>query len=279
MPTLIIEFPNGKKKEYLVTGPSMLIGRKPDNPIHVPDSFVSGRHAEVRRLEDGDYQLEDIGSHNGTEVNGRRLQGPVVLRDGDHLSLGGITGWFRLADPVNPAPTSDSTSLSPKTGWISTAAVNGPTQRVWPMSLTPAPLQPPPAELVEANQKLRAARDELAAVRKSLEAVQAELAQSRKELADSKSEFEDLRKEKTAELSLLEERRRVAREETEEAKAEAARHGAAAQQAEARLDQVRELTETMRQEERSLTERLQILHRQQFALEQRSKEASSPATS
>lgn len=262
MPTIVIEFANGKKKEFPVVGDLLVIGRKPDNPIHVPDPYVSGRHAELRRTPDGGYELVDLGSHNGTEVNGSRVSGPVALRDGDHLSFGGIPGTFRLADPVGPAPVTEPTSVPPKTGTIPSATTHAPTRRI--PALTPAPLQPPPPELVAANQQLRAARDELAAARKSLEGVQTELENARKELAEA-----------TAGVAIMEERCRVAREQAEEARAGAARHLAAAGEAEDRMREVRDLTEKLRRDEKALTERLQILHRQQFLLEQRSRETSS----
>ncbi|MBU6301129.1 MAG: FHA domain-containing protein [Verrucomicrobia bacterium] len=274
MPTIVIEFANGKKKGFPVVGELLGIGRKPDNPIHVPDPYVSGRHAELRRMADGGYELVDLGSHNGTEVNGSRVSGPVALRDGDHLSFGGITGTFRLADPGGPAPVTESTSVPPKTGTIPPATTHAPTRRIPSLALTPAPLQPPPPELVAANQQLRAARDELAAARKSLEGVQTELENARKELAEATAGLEDLRRAKAAEVAIMEERCRVAREQAEEARAGAARHHAAAGEAEVRMREVRELTEKLRREEKALTERLQILHRQQFLLEQRSRETS-----
>jgi hypothetical protein len=115
----------------------------------------------------------------------------------------------------------------------------------------------------------------LAAARKSLEGVQTELENARKELAEATAGLEDLRRAKAAEVAIMEERCRVAREQAEEARAGAARHLAAAGEAEDRMREVRELTEKLRRDEKALTERLQILHRQQFLLEQRSRETSS----
>ncbi|MFF4169498.1 FHA domain-containing protein [Streptomyces sp. NPDC001744] len=47
------------------------IGRAPDNDIVVPDLVVSRRHAELRAHPDGTYRIHDLGSHNGTFLNGR----------------------------------------------------------------------------------------------------------------------------------------------------------------------------------------------------------------
>ncbi|MFH9725184.1 FHA domain-containing protein [Streptomyces sp. NPDC017254] len=53
---------------------SIRIGRAPDNDVVVPDLVVSRRHAELRAHPDGTYWIHDLGSHNGTFLNGR----PVV---------------------------------------------------------------------------------------------------------------------------------------------------------------------------------------------------------
>ncbi|WP_306326784.1 FHA domain-containing protein [Streptomyces venezuelae] len=53
---------------------SIRIGRAPDNDVVVPDLVVSRRHAELRAHPDGTYWIHDLGSHNGTFLNGS----PVV---------------------------------------------------------------------------------------------------------------------------------------------------------------------------------------------------------
>jgi pSer/pThr/pTyr-binding forkhead associated (FHA) protein len=51
----------------------MKIGRRPDNDIVVSDLGVSKQHAELRLSPTGKYQILDLGSHNGTFVNGNRI--------------------------------------------------------------------------------------------------------------------------------------------------------------------------------------------------------------
>lgn len=70
------------------------IGRAPENEIVLDDLLVSRRHAELRRLPDGDYELTDLGSHNGTYVNGRRIE-QARLEELDVVAVG--HGLFRLA--------------------------------------------------------------------------------------------------------------------------------------------------------------------------------------
>jgi ABC-type multidrug transport system ATPase subunit len=63
------------------------IGRAPDCDIVLADPHVSRNHAELRWEERGGWQVRDLGSHNGTYVNGRRIT-VAPLREGDILSLG-----------------------------------------------------------------------------------------------------------------------------------------------------------------------------------------------
>jgi FHA domain len=57
------------------------------------DPALSRRHAVLRRRDDGTYAIEDLGSTNGTEVNGRPIAAgePVALDDGDRVHLGAWT--------------------------------------------------------------------------------------------------------------------------------------------------------------------------------------------
>ena len=63
-----------------------VIGRE-DCEILILDPEVSRRHAAIRGV-DGRFGVEDLGSANGTSVNGERLDGIRVLRDGDQLRVG-----------------------------------------------------------------------------------------------------------------------------------------------------------------------------------------------
>lgn len=69
-----------------ITANSVVIGRSRECDVRVNDSNASRRHAEVTR--DGDtYVVVDLGSTNGTEVNGRRIR-REPLTDGDRITIG-----------------------------------------------------------------------------------------------------------------------------------------------------------------------------------------------
>jgi predicted component of type VI protein secretion system len=77
------------------------IGRHDDCLIRIKSSQVSRRHCEL--LEEGDsLMLRDLGSANGTFVNGKRVLGQQVLKHGDEVTLGAVT--LRVAKLGQPAP-------------------------------------------------------------------------------------------------------------------------------------------------------------------------------
>lgn len=72
---------------FPLEGDQLTIGRDSSNAVAINDSEVSRRHARLS-FQGGKYVVEDLGSTNGTFVNGQRLSGPVVLKPGDVVSLG-----------------------------------------------------------------------------------------------------------------------------------------------------------------------------------------------
>ena len=73
-------------RERNLDGPTVVIGRSSDCDIVVGDPNVSRRHAEVRRVGRG-FSLVDLGSTNGTEVNGQRVT-ETSLMNGDVIGVG-----------------------------------------------------------------------------------------------------------------------------------------------------------------------------------------------
>jgi hypothetical protein len=73
---------------------SLRIGRDPRNGLRLSHQTVSLVHAELSR-QGGAWVLRDLGSTNGTVVNGRRVVGAAVVRDGDQVSFGQMS--FRLS--------------------------------------------------------------------------------------------------------------------------------------------------------------------------------------
>lgn len=67
---------------------TLIIGRSGADIQARDDEYVSTRHAAVTRHADGTVTVQDLGSMNGTWVNGVRIYGPTPLRPGDRLRVG-----------------------------------------------------------------------------------------------------------------------------------------------------------------------------------------------
>ena len=81
--------------------PTTRLGRSPEADFTLQDLGVSWQHAQIARGADGTHVIEDLGSTNGTRVNGRPLQGPQVLGDGDKILVGESVLRFALADDMD----------------------------------------------------------------------------------------------------------------------------------------------------------------------------------
>lgn len=82
-----------------------MIGRTPEYDFYISDRTISRKHARLTAgASDDQVMLEDLGSHNGTAVNGERLSVPVRLKVGDMVLFGQVE--FRVSrkgDPTGPA--------------------------------------------------------------------------------------------------------------------------------------------------------------------------------
>ena len=114
---------------FNLEGDQLTIGRDSANEIVINDAEISRRHARLT-YQGGKYVLEDLGSTNGTFVNGQRLAGPRVLKPGEVVSFGEQIVLVFEAMTFNP----DATMVSPRSSAV--PSVQRPA----------APPPPPPAE-------------------------------------------------------------------------------------------------------------------------------------
>ncbi|SMC23313.1 Forkhead associated (FHA) domain, binds pSer, pThr, pTyr [Clostridium acidisoli DSM 12555] len=63
------------------------IGRREENAVVIQEGYVSGHHARIFPKNNA-YVLEDLGSTNGTILNGDRIQNKVYIRSGDEIKIG-----------------------------------------------------------------------------------------------------------------------------------------------------------------------------------------------
>ena len=109
----------GEATTYPLKNLPLQIGRHPDCGIQLDSNMVSRYHAEVRE-EDGAFKIEDLGSGNGTFVNGKKTEGEYSLKDGDRIKLGplllrfeaGATAFSSSGKSTEPMAVNDGSSFT-----------------------------------------------------------------------------------------------------------------------------------------------------------------------
>jgi hypothetical protein len=91
-PSLVVR-EDGRERTVFLQGETVTIGRLPECEVPLKDRGASRRHAQIR-LANGLATLTDLGSTNGTEVNGHAVQ-TATLDDGDRITIGATVLVFR----------------------------------------------------------------------------------------------------------------------------------------------------------------------------------------
>ena len=119
-----------------LTGSKFKIGRGETCHLRPNSEQVSREHAEFSIAADGVVTVADLGSRNGTLVNGKALTEPCVLKDGNLVQVGPLTFAVQITDAPTPAASRPSPSKP---------AVQAPAAQAAPAPAPPAPPQPRPA--------------------------------------------------------------------------------------------------------------------------------------
>jgi diguanylate cyclase (GGDEF)-like protein len=89
IPRLLIHTKSGRYQLLLVGRTSWNIGRSQESSIFLSDRMVSREHAILLQLaRTGDFYFVDLGSRNGSFLNGQRIEMPVLLKEGDRIRIG-----------------------------------------------------------------------------------------------------------------------------------------------------------------------------------------------
>jgi pSer/pThr/pTyr-binding forkhead associated (FHA) protein len=115
MPRLRIALPDGSEATHDLTEDIVTIGRVSDNTIQIEDASVSSHHAELT-LHGTDYVLKDLGSTNGTRLNGQSVapEEEHRLRPGAEIRFGSIDVVYAsdTEDDQQPLPAESEPTLA-----------------------------------------------------------------------------------------------------------------------------------------------------------------------
>ncbi len=100
MPYLDIRSNQGQRRITLEAEP-IVVGRHPECGVHASDERLSRRHCRIERHGEG-FRVVDLGSRNGTKLNGVRVS-EKALRSGDRIEIGGLA--IEYIDPEEALPT------------------------------------------------------------------------------------------------------------------------------------------------------------------------------
>ncbi|MGB3200536.1 MAG: adenylate/guanylate cyclase domain-containing protein [Nodosilinea sp.] len=108
-PYLALKTSSGDRQLSLVGGSLWTVGRGDDNNFVLPDRWISRNHAMFQGTDDSSrFYLIDLGSRNGTFVNGRRVSVPIILQDGDLITFGQTE--LQFFSPIDMSAGADVTS-------------------------------------------------------------------------------------------------------------------------------------------------------------------------
>ena len=98
MAILVTTEPGGRQASWKLGADEITIGRAPESGLVIDETFVSRQHAVIAPVK-SNYSIRDLGSKNGTWVNGKKIGGsPETLRDGDSIHFGSPDASLRFVE-------------------------------------------------------------------------------------------------------------------------------------------------------------------------------------
>lgn len=114
MPKLQISLPDGAELSHDLEQDLITVGRVEDNVLQIDDISVSSHHGQLE-LKGDDYVLTDLGSTNGTRLNGKSIAANEEhkLQDGDQILFGKIDAVYSSDTPAStrPLPVEDEPTV------------------------------------------------------------------------------------------------------------------------------------------------------------------------
>ena len=116
-PCLVLKTDAGNRHLPLAGTNCWTVGRSDDNTFVLGDRWISRNHAMLQSMDTGEFYLIDLGSRNGSFINGRRVSVPVILHNGDAITFGQTELVFycpvlRAVDTKSYASSTDSSATA-----------------------------------------------------------------------------------------------------------------------------------------------------------------------
>jgi len=127
---LVFFKPDGQRRDLPITRPTTVLGRGAECSMRIPVSQVSRQHCELSQ-NNGSIKLKDLGSSNGTYVNGKRVL-ESKIKAGDRVQIGPVMFTVQIdgkPSSIEPALSSPSEASS----------AHDTTRTISPDEITPAP--------------------------------------------------------------------------------------------------------------------------------------------
>lgn len=93
-----------RRGEWLLSEGANLVGRDRDCAVRIDSATLSRRHARIV-VTSGEAAVEDLGSKNGTYLNGQRVKQRVTLKDSDQIQVGSVMMAYRTLDTLPSTAT------------------------------------------------------------------------------------------------------------------------------------------------------------------------------
>jgi sigma-B regulation protein RsbU (phosphoserine phosphatase) len=133
MAQLVINHPSGNAETFQMARLRTTIGRSARSEVCIPDAFASRLHAEIRQEGDA-FWLTDLGSANGTKLNGAPVQATVPLFAGGEIQIGETRIKFesdlQMPRPISATLIADNTNFLDPSSTVSLSARRNPTTEI-----------------------------------------------------------------------------------------------------------------------------------------------------
>jgi predicted component of type VI protein secretion system len=126
MPQLHVSLPDSGDATHDLSESLITIGRISENTLQIEDASVSSRHAQLSQDDSGDYILRDLGSTNGTMLNGKDLEPETGhrLQNGDKIRFGKVDTSYKSENPADARPLPEAAEVAAVVAETSTRPAN-----------------------------------------------------------------------------------------------------------------------------------------------------------